>query len=231
MVYRIENHEAPNLFTLQLALKDVHDKLQEMAPIEQNLIPIRRRLYRFQLHEDRAAQQLGCFSYGSSRRLCSLRDYDLYIHQGYAKFQGKHQLWNLYMHHIVDSENTLSPGTKSPDSRDTDVDDLKTNASWDEDECVSQSERQTTLLRSVSREFFDADGLRPDRVLKRETRLQEILKEGLFYDVFCGRWYPWLASLCHEEYREDKESAESIEMVNLSTKESPTPPSTTQGNS
>ena len=135
------------------------------------------------------------------------------------------------MHHIVDSENTLSPGTKSPDSRDTDVDDLKTNASWDEDECVSQSERQTTLLRSVSREFFDADGLRPDRVLKRDTRLQEILKEGLSYDVFCGRWYPWLASLCHEEYLEDKESAESIEMVNLSTKESPTPPSTTQGNS
>ena len=84
------------------------------------------------------------------------------------------------MHHIVDSENTLSPGTKSPDSRDTDVDDLKTNASWDEDECVSQSERQTTLLRSVSRKFFDADGLRSDRVLKRETRLQEIVKEELF---------------------------------------------------
>ena len=92
------------------------------------------------------------------------------------------------MHDIVDSENTLSPGTKSPDSRDTDVDDLKTNASWDEDGCMGQSERQTTLQWSVSREFFDADGLRPDRVLKRETRLQEILKEGLSYDLFCQRW-------------------------------------------
>ena len=47
MVYRIENHEAAKLFTLQLALKDVHDKLQEIAPTERNLILIRRRLYRF----------------------------------------------------------------------------------------------------------------------------------------------------------------------------------------
>ena len=78
------------------------------------------------------------------------------------------------MHHIVDSEKTLSPGTKSLDSRDTDVDDLKTNASWDEDECMGQSERQAMLQRSVSQEIFDADGLRPDRVLKREARLQEI---------------------------------------------------------
>ena len=51
---------------------------------------------------------------------------------------------------------------------------LKTNVSWDEDECVGQSERQTTLQWSVSREFLDADGLRSDRVLKREARLQEI---------------------------------------------------------
>ena len=114
------------------------------------------------------------------------------------------------MHHIIDSENTLSPGTKSPDSRDTDVDDLKTNASWDEDECSGQSERQAMLQRSVSRELFDADGLRPDRVLKRETMLQEILTEGLSYDLFCLRWYPWLASLSHEEHLENKESAESI---------------------
>ena len=92
------------------------------------------------------------------------------------------------MHHIVDSENTLSSGTKNPDSRDTDVDDLKTNASWDKDECMGQSERLTTLQWSVSREFFDSDGLRPDRVLKRETRLQEILKQGLSYDLFCQRW-------------------------------------------
>ena len=111
------------------------------------------------------------------------------------------------------------------------MDDLKTNASWDKDECMGQSERLTTLQWSVSREFFDADGLRADRVLKREIRLQEILKQGLSYDVFCGRWYPWLASLCHEEYLEDKESAEPIEMVNLSTKATPTSPSTTQGNS
>ena len=88
-----------------------------------------------------------------------------------------------------------------------------------------------TVQRSVRREFFDADGLRPDRVLKRETRLQEILKEGLSYDLFCQRWYQWLASLSHEQHLEDKESAESIEMVNLSTKETPTPPFTTQGNS
>ena len=134
------------------------------------------------------------------------------------------------MHHIVDSENTLSPGTKSPDSRDTDVDDLKTDASWDEDECMGQSERQATLQRSVSREFFDADGLRPDRVLKRETRLQEILKDGLSYDLFCQRWYPWLASLSHEEHLEDKESAESIKMINRNAKENPTPTSTPQGN-
>ena len=67
------------------------------------------------------------------------------------------------------------------------MDDLKTNASWDEDECMGQSERQATLQRSVSREFFDADGLRPDRVLKREIRLQEILQQGLSCDVFCGR--------------------------------------------
>ena len=80
------------------------------------------------------------------------------------------------MHHIVDSENILSPGTKSPDSRDTDVNDLKINAFWDEDECMGHSERQAMLQRSVNREFFDADGLRSDRVLKRETRLQEILK-------------------------------------------------------
>ena len=92
------------------------------------------------------------------------------------------------MHHIVDSENTLSSGTKSPDSRDTDVDDLKPNASLDKDECMGQSERLTTPQWSVSREFLDADGLRPDRVLKRETRLQEILKQGLSYDLFCQRW-------------------------------------------
>ena len=80
MVYRIENHEAPKLFTLQLAVKDVHDQLPEIALTEQNLIQIRRRLYRFQLHEDRA------------RRSCSPCSYDTYIHQGYARFQGKHQL-------------------------------------------------------------------------------------------------------------------------------------------
>ena len=117
------------------------------------------------------------------------------------------------MHHIVDLENTLSPGPKSPYSKDTDVDDLKTNASWDEDECMGQSERQAILQRSVSRECFDADGLRPDRVLKRETMLQEILKEKLSYDLFCQRWYPWLASQSHEEHMEDKKSAESIEGV------------------
>ena len=88
MVYRIENHGAPKLFTLQLALKDVHDKLQEMAPTEHNLIPIRRRLYRFQLHENREAKQFRCFSYGSPRRSCSSRNYDIYIYQGYAKLQG-----------------------------------------------------------------------------------------------------------------------------------------------
>ena len=70
------------------------------------------------------------------------------------------------------------------------MDDLKTNASWEDGECMGQSERQATLQRSVSREFFDADRLRPDRVLKREIRLQEILKQGLSYDVFCKRWYP-----------------------------------------
>jgi len=108
---------------------------------------------------------------------------------------------------------------------------LQTNVSWDEDECMGQSERQTTLQWSVSQKFFDADGLRSDRVLKREARLQKILKEGLSYDLFCQRWYPWLASLSHEEHLEDKESAESIEMVNLNTKETPTPPSTPHGNS
>ena len=71
---------------------------------------------------------------------------------------------------------------------------------------MGQPERQTTLQWSVSREFFDEDVLRPDRVLK-------------------------LASLSHEEHLKDKESAESIEMVNLNTKETPTPPSTPQGNS
>ena len=68
-------------------------------------------------------------------------------------------------------------------------------------------------------------------MLKREARLQEILKEGISYDLFCQRWYPWLASLSHEEHLEDKESAESIEMVNLNTKETPTPTSTPHGNS
>jgi hypothetical protein len=96
---------------------------------------------------------------------------------------------------------------------------------------MEQSERQAMLQRSVSRELFDADGLRPDRVLKRETMLQKILKEGLSYDLFCQRWYPWLASLSHEKHLEDKESADSIEMVNLNTKETPAPPSTPQGNS
>ena len=76
MVYRIENHEAPKLFTLQLALKDVHDKLQEMAPIEQNLIPIRRRLYRFQLHEERA------------RRSCSPCSYYTLFTKGMQSFKG-----------------------------------------------------------------------------------------------------------------------------------------------
>ena len=80
MVYRIENHGAPQVFTLQFVLKDVHDQLQEIALTEQNLIQIRRRLYRFQLHEDRA------------RRSCSPCSYDTFIHQGYARFQGKHQL-------------------------------------------------------------------------------------------------------------------------------------------
>ena len=92
MVYRIENNGAPQLFTLQSALKDVHDQLQEIAPTEQNLIQIRRRLYRFQLHEDRAAKEFGCFSHGSLRRSCSPRNYVTYIHQGCAKFQGKHQI-------------------------------------------------------------------------------------------------------------------------------------------
>ena len=92
IVHRIENHGTPQLFALQSALKDVHDQLQEIAPTEQSLIPIRRRLYRFQLHEDRAAKQFGWFSYGSPRGSYSSRNYDIYIHQGYAKFQGKHQL-------------------------------------------------------------------------------------------------------------------------------------------
>ena len=38
-----------------------------------------------------------------------------------------------------------SPGTKSPYSRDTDVNDLKTDVSWDEDKCMGQSERQEML--------------------------------------------------------------------------------------
>jgi hypothetical protein len=76
------------------------------------------------------------------------------------------------MHHIVDSENNLSPRAKNLESMDTDVNDLKTNVSWNEDKCMGQSERQATLQRSVSRKFFDADGLRPDRVLKIEARLQ-----------------------------------------------------------
>jgi hypothetical protein len=88
------------------------------------------------------------------------------------------------MHHIVDSGNTLSPGTKRLDSRDTEVNDLKTNAFWDEVKCMAQSENIAMLQRSVSRGFFDADSLRPDWVLKRETMLQKILKEGLTYDLF-----------------------------------------------
>ena len=61
MVCRIQNHGAPQLFTLLSALKDVHDQLQKIAPTKQNLIPIRRRLYRLQLHEDRIAKQFRMF--------------------------------------------------------------------------------------------------------------------------------------------------------------------------
>jgi hypothetical protein len=77
----------------------------------------------------------------------------------------------LYMFHLVEG-STTTPGTKAPGSRDTTTSDLSSIESINYELYRAMPEGRAEIETIVLQQFFDAEGMSTDRVLKRERKLK-----------------------------------------------------------
>ena len=121
------------------------------------------------------------------------------LEDGYIIIPGSSHDWTLYMFHLV-VWSTTTPGTKASGSRETTTSDLSSIESINYELYRAMPESRTKIKTIVLQQFFDAEGMSTDRVLKRERNLKELLRRGKSFEVFCNNWLTWLVQ------QEDKES-------------------------
>jgi hypothetical protein len=105
------------------------------------------------------------------------------LEDGYIIIPGSSHNWILYMFHLVEG-NTTTPGTKAPVSRDTTISDFSLIESINYELYRAMPERRAEIEIIVLQQFFDAEGMSTDRVLKRERNLKELLRRGESFGVF-----------------------------------------------
>ena len=120
----------------------------DIRELEVMLVPIRKRVYRFQLEEDEAAKTWSSTAHGPPRCSDAPWDYGDMLENGYITIPGSNHDWRLYMFHLVEG-STTTPGTIAPGSRDTTTSDLSLTESINYE-----------LYRAM--QFFDAESISTD---------------------------------------------------------------------
>jgi hypothetical protein len=188
----------------------------DIRELEVMLVPIRKRVYRFQLEEDEATKTWSCTAHGPPRRPEAPRDYGDMLKNGYITIPGSNHDWRLYMFHLVEG-STTTPGTKAPGSRDTTTSDLSSIESINYELYRDMPELRAKIEAIVLQQFFDAEGMSTDRVLKRERKLKELLRRGKMFEVFCNDWLTWLVQQEDEESKCDMQTNSSHQSEATST--------------
>jgi hypothetical protein len=91
------------------------------------------------------------------------------------------------MFHLVE-ESTTTPGAKAPGGRKTTTSDLSSIESINYELYRAKPEHRTEIETIVLQQFFNAEGMSTDRVLKRERNIKELLRRGKSFEVFCNDW-------------------------------------------
>ena len=78
-------------------------------------------------------------------------------------------------------------------------------------------ERRAEIVAIVLQQFFDAEGMSTDRVLKRERKLKDLLRSGKLFEVFCSDWFTWLVQQQDEESKLDMQTNSSVQTETTST--------------
>ena len=120
------------------------------------------------------------------------------------------------MFHLVEG-TTTTPGTKAPGSRETTTSDLSSIESINYELHRAMPERRAEIEAIVLQQFFDAEGMSTDRVLKRERKLKDLLRSGKSFEVFCSDWFTWLVQQQDEESKLDMQTNSSVHTEATST--------------
>ena len=120
------------------------------------------------------------------------------------------------MFHLMEG-STTTPETKAPGSRDTTTSDLSSIESINYELYRAMPERRAEIEKIVLQQFFDAEGMSTDRVLKRERKLKELLRRGKMFEVFCNDWLTWLVQQEDEESKCDMQTNSSHQSEATST--------------
>jgi hypothetical protein len=113
--------------------------------------------------------------------------------------------------------STTTPGTKAPGSRETTTSDLSSIESINYDLYRTMPERRAEIETMVQQQFFDAEGMSTDRLLKRERKLKELLRRGKSSEAFCKDWLMWLVQQEDEESKCDMQTNSSHQTEATST--------------
>ena len=120
------------------------------------------------------------------------------------------------MFHLVEG-STTTPGTNAPGSRDTTTSDLSSIESINYELYRAMPDRKAEIEKIVLQQFFDAEGMSSDRVLKRERKLKELLRRGMMFECFCNYWLTWLVQQEDEERKYDLQTNSSRQTEDTST--------------
>ena len=120
------------------------------------------------------------------------------------------------MFHLVEG-TTTTPVTKAPGSRETTTSDLSSIDSINYELYRAMPERRAEIEAIVLQQFFDAEGMSTDRVLKRERKLKDLLRSGKSFEVFCSDWFTWLVQQQDEESKLDMQTNSSVHTEAKST--------------
>ena len=110
-----------------------------------------------------------------------------------------------------------TPGTKAPGIRETTTSDLSSIESINYELYKATPERRAEIKTIVLQQFFDAEGMSTDRVLKRERKLKDLLRRGKSFEVFCNNWLKWLVQQEDEESKFDMQTNSSVQTEATST--------------
>jgi hypothetical protein len=213
--YRMGQYVYPQLDMVLSAYKDLLRMHYDIRELEVMLVPIRKRVYRFQLKEDEAAKTWGSTAHRPPRRSEPSRDYGDMLKDNIIIPCSSHNC-RLYMFHMVEG-STITPGTKAPGSRNTTTSDLSSIQSINYELYRAMPERRAEIETIALQQFFDAEGMSTDRVLKRERKLKELLRRGKSFEVFCNDWLMWLVQQEDEENKRDMQTNPSLQTEATST--------------